>query len=61
MRIETISYLKKNASNLSLDESMIITKNGKPSYIIEPYAERKRKDKVVSLLKRLASSDSVNL
>jgi len=35
MNIQTVSYLKANANNLSLDDPLHVTQNGKEVYVVQ--------------------------
>ncbi|EGQ9239431.1 MULTISPECIES: type II toxin-antitoxin system Phd/YefM family antitoxin [Vibrio] len=51
MSIETVSFLKKNAASLPVEEPLIITQNGKAIYVVESYEDHQRREEAIALLK----------
>lgn len=57
MNTETITYLKENANNLELDDELLITKNGKPAFVIQSVEDYQYQKESLALLKLLQLSE----
>lgn len=57
MQTETVTYLKENANNLNLDEELIVTKNGKPCFVVQSYQDYQYLQDSIALLKLLTLSE----
>ena len=57
MNTETITYLKENANNLELDDELLITKNGKPAFVIQSIEDYEYQKETLALLKLIQLSE----
>nr|WP_136250292.1 type II toxin-antitoxin system Phd/YefM family antitoxin [Ningiella ruwaisensis] len=57
MKTTTVTYLKENANNLGVEEPLMITKNGKPAYVIQSASDYNYQQDRLALLKLLMLSE----
>ncbi|MEW5682126.1 MAG: type II toxin-antitoxin system Phd/YefM family antitoxin [Pseudomonadota bacterium] len=57
MQTETITYLKEHANTLELSEELLITKNGKPAFVVQSYQDYQFQQDTLALLKMLKLSE----
>ena len=51
MKHDTVSNLKKNAENFDVSEPTVITKDGKPAYVIESHEDFVKRQELLYWLK----------
>jgi len=57
MKTETVTYLKENANSLELQEDLLVTKKGKPAYVVQSYADYEFQQETMALLKLIKLSE----
>lgn len=57
MKITTVTYLKENANSLRVEEPLMITKNGKPAYVVQSASNYQYQQDTLALLKLLSLSE----
>ncbi|RBP85271.1 type II toxin-antitoxin system Phd/YefM family antitoxin [Marinomonas rhizomae] len=57
MNIQTVSYLKANANNLSLDNPLHVTQNGKEVYVVQDSRAYYEQQETIALLKLINLSE----
>jgi len=57
MNIQTVSYLKANANNLSLDDPLHVTQNGKEVYVVQASQVYYEQQETIALLKLINLSE----
>jgi len=57
MKTETVTYLKENANSLELHEDLLVTKKGKPAYVVQSYADYEFQQETMALLKLIKLSE----
>lgn len=57
MQTETVTYLKEHANTLELHEELLITKRGKPAFVVQSYQDYQFQQDTLALLKILKLSE----
>jgi len=57
MNIQTVSYLKANASNLELDSPLHVTQNGREVYVVQDANTYREQQRTIALLKLINLSE----